>query len=593
MSLIMRCIETYDAMEHLAGKCVNEDRKEILAPIGHILAPATIEITVDDEGNFVRAQNVEKKAVIPCSEESAGRTGTHKIAHPLCDQLGYVSSFYDEKKHIEYIAALRKWMESKYSSKIIQAIYKYVTQNSIYEDLLSNGVKIKREKDFVIWRVVGFGNESGSVCENENLHKLYQEYYLSNKNGNLDFCMAAGNLAITTTKHLKVTVSKFGNAKLISSNDTAGFTYKGRFLNGGEACSIGYEASQKAHNALKWVLANEGIPLGNRVCVAWNPQGKSIPKIQLPIAVQCKEAKPEASSYKNELRKKVFAYSKSFLMGEQVVIAMFEAATPGRLSITYYNEVPGISLVKKLEKWDETTLFKSTDRGAFVPSLYKYVAFSYGIYRTKNSNDAGMFEVDEKIQNKQMQRLIACRIDNRMFPIDILKRLVINSSNLGAYDRNTRNQILHTTCSAIRKYYIDKLQEDISMALEKEKKNRSYQYGRLLAVLEKIEQDTYDKKDTMRETNAIRLQQRFVQKPLETSEQIIRKLKQAYYRKLKKPAITYYEKLIEEILCVISECKETELDKSLNEMYLIGYYLQKQDLYKETNGSTDETAISD
>ena len=71
MSLMMRCIETYDAMEHLAGKCVNEDRKEILAPIGHILAPATIEITVDDEGNFVRAQNVEKKS----SDSLLGRIG--------------------------------------------------------------------------------------------------------------------------------------------------------------------------------------------------------------------------------------------------------------------------------------------------------------------------------------------------------------------------------------------------------------------------------------------------------------------------------------------------------------------------------------
>ena len=152
MSLMMRCIETYDAMEHLAGKCVNEDRKETLAPIGHILANATIEITVDEEGNFVRAQNVEKKAVIPCTEESASRSGTKKTAHPLCDQLGYVSSFYNEEKHKVYITELRKWVESKHSSKIIQAIYKYVTHNSIYEDLLSNGVKIKSEKDFVIWK---------------------------------------------------------------------------------------------------------------------------------------------------------------------------------------------------------------------------------------------------------------------------------------------------------------------------------------------------------------------------------------------------------------------------------------------------------
>ena len=42
---------------------------------------------------------------------------------------------------------------------------------------------------------------------------------------------------------------------LVSSNDNDGFTYKGRFLDGGEACSIGYEASQKAHNAITvWSL---------------------------------------------------------------------------------------------------------------------------------------------------------------------------------------------------------------------------------------------------------------------------------------------------------------------------------------------------
>ena len=115
----------------------------------------------------------------------------------------------------------------------------------------------------------------------------------------------------------------------------------------------------------------------------------------------------------------------------------------------------------------------------------------------------------------------------------------------------------------------------------------------MLAVLEKIEQDTYDEKDATRETNAIRLQQRFVQKPLETSEQIIRKLKQAYYRKLNKSSITYYEKLIEEILCVVSECEGTELDKSLDEMYLIGYYLQKQDFYKKNNSSEGKTVIPD
>ena len=43
------------------------------------------------------------------------------------------------------------------------------------------------------------------------------------------------------------------------------------------------------------------------------------------------------------------------------------------------------------------------------------------------------------------------------------------------------------------------------MALEPEKQDRSYQYGRLLAVLEKAERDTYSSDET-REPNAIRMQ---------------------------------------------------------------------------------------
>ena len=50
------------------------------------------------------------------------------------------------------------------------------------------------------------------------------------------------------------------------------------------------------------------------------------------------------------------------------------------------------------------------------------------------------------------------------------------------------------------------------MALEPEKQDRSYQYGRLLAVLEKAERDTYSSDET-REPNAIRMQPVFSQRP--------------------------------------------------------------------------------
>ena len=50
------------------------------------------------------------------------------------------------------------------------------------------------------------------------------------------------------------------------------------------------------------------------------------------------------------------------------------------------------------------------------------------------------------------------------------------------------------------------------MALEADKRDRSYQFGRLLAILEKTERDTYTK-DTDRETNAIRRMSVYAQRP--------------------------------------------------------------------------------
>ena len=52
------------------------------------------------------------------------------------------------------------------------------------------------------------------------------------------------------------------------------------------------------------------------------------------------------------------------------------------------------------------------------------------------------------------------------------------------------------------------------MALDKEETNRSYLYGRLLAVADRIEYRTYDEKDKARVTNAKRYMSTFRRDPL-------------------------------------------------------------------------------
>ena len=64
---------------------------------------------------------------------------------------------------------------------------------------------------------------------------------------------------------------------MISSNDEANFTFKGRFLTKEEAFAIGYEDSQKVHNALKWILRKQGTSYDGMYFVTWESNSGQIP----------------------------------------------------------------------------------------------------------------------------------------------------------------------------------------------------------------------------------------------------------------------------------------------------------------------------
>lgn len=126
------------------------------------------------------------------------------------------------------------------------------------------------------------------------------------------------------------------------------------------------------------------------------------------------------------------------------------------------------------------------------------------------------------------------------------------------------------------------------MALEPEKKDISYQYGRLLAVLEKVEKDTYESTEK-RETNAIRMQAAFVQRPQSTQVEIYERLRNAYFPKLKTAnQQRRYHMLIGEIMEQISQFSDREQKQPLKDTYLMGYYLQRNELYKSKEALQEE-----
>ena len=316
--------------------------------------------------------------------------------------------------------------------------------------------------------------------------------------------------------------------------------------------------------------------------MCWNPQGKPVPPVTSPIFGRDAPKSFRPSDYRKRLRQTLAGFQSELPEKKDgVVIAAFDAATTGRLSLTYYNELAGSDFLQRLHDWDETCCWWNGPYGIQSPGLYQIIAGAFGTQREEK------LAVDDRVLRQQMQRLVACRVDRALFPQDMEQALVHRASNLQIYESGTRAQLLFVVCAVVRKYRYDRFKEDWSMALEPEKQDRSYQYGRLLAVLEKAERDTYSSDET-REPNAIRMQPVFSQRPQYASRILWEQIKKAYFPRLSPAGRAFYDRLIGEIMQQLSHFPEPEQNRPLGDTYLLGYYLQRNELYRKKERETEE-----
>lgn len=583
MGLLQKACETYDCHARYAGT-QREDR-ETLAPISHIITSAQIEITLDQDGNFVEARAVDKaepKIVIPATEESGGRTSA-PCAHPLCEQLEYLAPC-DGKKHALYVEQLAGWAASAYGHPKLSPILSYVRRGTILTDLARSGViqldekgRPKHEKALVRWRVVGLDSEDHAACwKDQSLFDSFISYYRMKTEGQAKaLCMIGGEQARPASQHPKGIIPQCGgNAKLISSNDGSGFTYRGRFSEDWQGATIGYEASQKAHNALRWLAAEQGAQavFGGRVFLCWNPQGKRVCSVTGPFRTAAKPvAKP--TEYQADLQRTLLGYKAELPDAAGVVIAAFDAATTGRLSLTYYNELRGSDFLQRLHDWDAACCWPNRRGEIWSPSLRQIVSCAFG------TRQGELLKTDDRVLRQQMQRLVSCRVDRARLPADIKRALVRRASTPLAYSPAIREKLLFTACAVLKKYHYDQSKEVWSMELDPNKHDRSYQFGRLLAVLEKVERDTYSA-DEGREPNAIRQQSVFCQRPMYAAANIEKQLERAYFPRLHPGIRAFYKNAISQIMEEIHRFPDSQWNQPLADTYLMGYYLQRGALYQ-------------
>ncbi len=593
MGLLQDAYRTYDTYVHLIEN-VTEGTTP-LAPISHTLQNAQIEVRLTQDGHFHGAEIIPKEdsiTVIPVTEDSASRTRA-AAAHPLCDQLVYLTPL-DWDKHRLYLNLISQWCASPHSHPTVQAVSHYIHRETLLSDLLQAGIlsqtedgtleKIKVqgteiEKCLVRWRVLHTDpNQTNACWMDTTLFQAFTNFYEALRvDRPWDISFISGERDHPCTAHPKGTLQHQFGAKLISANDDRGFTYRGRFTASQQANSVGYSSSQKAHNMLRWLAYNQGTTIGGRTFLCWNPDGKPVSSLVWGFPTT-ENACPDFMSYHKELNETLSGYRQSLNDWDDVVIASLDAATTGRLSATYYNVLKGSDFLNRIQNWYETHCIDTGKFGVQTPTIKQIITCAFG---TQHSGK-GYLEVDDRVLKEHIQRLFHCMIECQPIPLDVVHALIVRASTPLAYDGTPRIQVRNTACSAIRAHYNHiKKEEVFTLALDKQNRNRSYLFGRLLAVLEKIERDTYDS-DEKREPNAIRMQSVFVQRPAYAygilANQII-----PYFQKLPFPGSRIkYRNLIDEILDTF-DVTEFASNQKLEPIYLLGYSHQRNALYSKAN----------
>ncbi len=644
MSWISMLYQTYNNNADKVGNMDGE--KKPLSPVAHMLANVQITITIDDSGTFMEASEVSKKecqTLIPVTEKSSGRSGTTIMPHPLFDTLSYLAGDYEkyaatEKESLKahekfeaYLQGLSAWCESEYAHPKACAILKYTKKRTTMYDLIQCGeVKLGEdgkltkakiqgtdyEKCTVRYKVLGLSdNTTPEAWEDRTLSDSFIKYYLSMQPGKSDICYVNGAYAVSCVNHPKgiINASNGSNSKLISANDKYGFTYRGRFFTSDEACTVSYDVSQKAHNALKWLVANQGVNFGGRTYLCWNPVGKKIPLNQEFYFGEELEGDTDVD-FQTKLRKAFLGYEENLDDNDDIVMLSLDAATPGRLSITCYNELKASEFLRNYKAWCESVKWYIPAKQGF--SRREYIAtleikciieYAFGDEHNKKNSvrnnplneDNKEILVDDKVLKEHSQRIINCMINRQRVPYDIVHALTVKATNPMAYSPMNRKRVLAYACAMIVKYHND-YNEGVKygMTLDTENNDRSYLFGRLLAVADKVEQyamyksrdsrETNESEDS-RETNAIRLRSAFANHPMRTWRTIEESLT-PYYAKLKPQTREFYRQISRELLCKIeTECTTDKgldvglLNKRLEDVYLIGYSHQFRELSNKSN----------
>ncbi len=634
MSWLEALYRTYEANAEHAG--VKDESSAVLIPPFHTSKNAQISVMVDMAGNFKKASLIDhredQEKVIPCTEDSSART-SGLSPHPLFESLQYAAgdlavcakpyldSVQDPKKRAKaekalneanelYLKQLGGWCASPEKNPLVCAAYSYLGKKTLVHDLVSAGIvpvdaagnvcflKPKAEKGkrgnplfslfqgdlskaFVVFEVYRTDGTSVRLYEDFSVRKSWMDYSLrcSGKTSPVGFCQILGKTAPLAELHPQRIRNPADGGKLISGNDNANFTFRGRFETPLEACGISTEVTQKAHSALRWLLKKQGYSDGTQYIVAWavdpdvsvpQPTGNTseLPSLEdadavshAPVGIGTAEAAAKALD-------RLIAGYHARLNPKHLCVIMLDSATPGTMAVKSWRELEGWNYLDNIENWHRNCAWLqnySKDKVFYGAPSPRDIAFAaYG----------STMKFDDPRLRSSVARLLPCILDGAPIPRDFVENVIRRASNPCAVDPWEFRKTLGIACSLYR-YYKSK-ERTYTMALDTSLKSRDYLFGRLLAAADYLESSAQDAAGESRPTNALRIMPFFTERPASAWNTLYKDLN-PYMERLRanKPGLfVNLEKLFEEIHTAFDP-RDYVSDSPLSGEYILGYYCQK------------------
>lgn len=642
MSVLTNLLKCYEYCENEDLVDVHNGEDTVLLPLYHSNIKAAknniLKVTLDENGDLLSADFAADGEVhfLPITEDSVARS--NGIApHPLEDKMQYcIAEIADADKFKAYMEEFNSFYEYVNNEEVktfLTAIKHFLSNGQNYDKILSKLPLryIKKAEKGEKGKGAGeiqYTNEKGAAvqydfkntflsftvkCQDNKylkvntFHELHNEFIrytdeTSIANGNQGICNISGNREAITYKHRGL----MGNAKVVSVSNNKE-TYFGRFNEGSDIIKIGRKSSEKIHLMLKFLLENRNSNIhlaGSLFLINWfsgdiqNSIGFDISKTEFDDYMD-DEMQTPVSEKNREIGRLFIKGSEKLNPSDKYYVMLVDKSSNGRISLKYYNEMQNSQLKENLEAWQDKYIwekknFKKILYYPWVPTLKKILLAAYGIEKEGKliTRDKGK---KEGFSKAQFQKLVIALIEGESIPSNIKKTLAQNIKNRQRYDK-TWDDVLTVSLAVLS----EAKKEDNKMR-EKDCQTRSYLFGRLLSVYDKLEYDVLKgknkkqglgKSSAIRATNAERYWNAFVNKPYTTMKTLESSTRYCV-EYMKSNGLGGFFKTMDEAKDEILKLLDTEenrkkINAQLDSDFIFGYYAQKKEFFTKKEREVKE-----